>query len=53
MLIGEMEKAAGKGDVGAYLAANVSFHDRMVELALSRKAARRRIARTGTADAYG
>ena len=28
-----MEKAAAKGDVEAYLAANVSFHDRMVELA--------------------
>jgi len=31
--IERMEKAAAKGDVAAYLAANVSFHDRMVELA--------------------
>jgi DNA-binding GntR family transcriptional regulator len=28
-----MERAAGKGDVVAYLAANVDFHDRLVELA--------------------
>jgi phosphonate utilization transcriptional regulator len=28
-----MEKAAAQGDVDAYLAANVDFHDRMVELA--------------------
>jgi phosphonate utilization transcriptional regulator len=28
-----MEKAATKGDVAAYVAANVDFHDRMVELA--------------------
>jgi phosphonate utilization transcriptional regulator len=28
-----MERAAAKGDVQAYLAANVDFHDRMVELA--------------------
>jgi len=28
-----MEKAAAKGDVETYLAANVDFHDRMVELA--------------------
>jgi len=27
-----MEKAAAKGDVDAYLAANVEFHDRLVEL---------------------
>lgn len=31
--IERMEKAAAKGDVAAYLAVNVSFHDRMVELA--------------------
>ena len=31
--VDRMEKAAAKGDVGAYLAANVDFHDRMVELA--------------------
>jgi phosphonate utilization transcriptional regulator len=31
--IDRMEKAAAKGDVGAYLAANVDFHDRLVELA--------------------
>jgi phosphonate utilization transcriptional regulator len=28
-----MEKAAARGDVDAYLAANVEFHDRLVELA--------------------
>ncbi len=28
-----MERAAARGDVAAYLAANVEFHDRMVELA--------------------
>ncbi len=27
-----MEKAAGKGDVDAYVAANLEFHDRLVEL---------------------
>lgn len=31
--VDRMEKAAAKGDVDAYLAANVEFHDRMVELA--------------------
>ena len=31
--VDRMEKAAAKGDVDAYLAANVDFHDRMVELA--------------------
>lgn len=31
--VDRMEKAAAKGDVVAYLAANVDFHDRMVELA--------------------
>jgi phosphonate utilization transcriptional regulator len=31
--VDRMEKAAAAGDVGAYLAANVDFHDRMVELA--------------------
>ena len=30
--VDRMEKAAAKGDVGAYLTANVDFHDRMVEL---------------------
>jgi phosphonate utilization transcriptional regulator len=29
----QMEKAAAKGDVDAYLATNVEFHDRLVELA--------------------
>jgi DNA-binding GntR family transcriptional regulator len=32
-----MERAAGRGDVDAYLAANVDFHDRLVELAGNRK----------------
>ena len=31
--VDRMEKAAAKGDVDGYLAANVEFHDRMVELA--------------------
>ena len=31
--VDRMEKAAAKGDVEAYLAANVNFHDRLVELA--------------------
>ncbi len=31
--VDRMEKAAAKGDVDAYLAANVGFHDRLVELA--------------------
>ncbi len=31
--VDRMERAAGKGDVAAYLAANVDFHDRLVELA--------------------
>jgi len=31
--VDRMEKAAAKGDVDAYLAANVDFHDRLVELA--------------------
>jgi phosphonate utilization transcriptional regulator len=31
--VDRMEKAAAKGDVDAYLAENVDFHDRMVELA--------------------
>jgi phosphonate utilization transcriptional regulator len=31
--IARMEKAAAKGDVDAYLATNVEFHDRLVELA--------------------
>jgi len=31
--VGRMEKAAAKGDVDAYLATNVDFHDRLVELA--------------------
>jgi phosphonate utilization transcriptional regulator len=31
--VDRMEKAAAKGDVDTYLAANVDFHDRMVELA--------------------
>lgn len=31
--VDRMERAAGKGDVVAYLAANVDFHDRLVELA--------------------
>ena len=31
--VDRMEKAAAKGDVETYLAANVDFHDRMVELA--------------------
>jgi len=31
--IDRMEKAAARGNVDAYLAANVDFHDRMVELA--------------------
>lgn len=31
--VDRMEKAAATGDVDAYLAANVDFHDRMVELA--------------------
>ena len=31
--VDRMEKAAARGDVDAYLAANVDFHDRLVELA--------------------
>jgi phosphonate utilization transcriptional regulator len=31
--VDRMEKAAARGDVDAYLATNVEFHDRMVELA--------------------
>ena len=31
--VDRMERAAAKGDVEAYLAANVEFHDRLVELA--------------------
>jgi DNA-binding GntR family transcriptional regulator len=31
--VDRMERAAAKGDVAAYLAANVGFHDRLVELA--------------------
>ena len=31
--VDRMERAAAKGDVEAYLAANVAFHDRLVELA--------------------
>ena len=31
--VDRMERAAGKGDVAAYLAANVAFHDRLVEIA--------------------
>jgi phosphonate utilization transcriptional regulator len=31
--VDQMEKAAAKGDVDAYLATNVEFHDRLVELA--------------------
>jgi len=31
--VDHMEKAAAKGDVDAYLATNVEFHDRLVELA--------------------
>ena len=31
--VDRMERAAGKGDVVAYLEANVDFHDRLVELA--------------------
>ena len=31
--VGRMEKAAAKGVVDAYLATNVEFHDRLVELA--------------------
>ena len=31
--VARMEKAAAKGDVDAYLATNVEFHDRLVELA--------------------
>jgi len=31
--VDRMEKAAAKGDVDTYLAANVDFHDRLVELA--------------------
>jgi phosphonate utilization transcriptional regulator len=31
--VDRMEKAAGRGDVDAYLAANLDFHDRLVELA--------------------
>ena len=31
--VDRMERAAGRGDVVAYLAANVEFHDRLVELA--------------------
>jgi phosphonate utilization transcriptional regulator len=31
--VDRMERAAAKGDVEAYFAANVAFHDRMVELA--------------------
>jgi phosphonate utilization transcriptional regulator len=31
--VDRMERAAGRGDVAAYLAANVEFHDRLVELA--------------------
>lgn len=30
--VDRMERAAGRGDVAAYLAANVDFHDRLVEL---------------------
>jgi phosphonate utilization transcriptional regulator len=31
--VGQMEKAAARGDVDAYLGTNVEFHDRLVELA--------------------
>lgn len=31
--VDRMERAAGRGDVAAYLAGNVDFHDRLVELA--------------------
>jgi phosphonate utilization transcriptional regulator len=31
-MVERMEKAAGRGDVDAYLAANLDFHDRLVEL---------------------